>query len=131
MKNFLSWALRIVIAVILGQTLFFKFTGAQESVDLFTKLGAEPVGRYATGILELIAVVLVLVPRSVALGAVLSFGLMSGALFSHLTTLGFEGPMGVLGLMAAVSWLAAGGLLAMHWTQLPFVERWVGAPRTA
>lgn len=88
MSRLLSWILQIVIAVILVQTLFFKFTGAAESVWIFSQLGMEPWGRIGTGVLELIAAVLVLIPRTTTLGALLAAGLMVGAMASHLTKLG-------------------------------------------
>ena len=82
------WVLRILAAVILLQTLFFKFSGAEESVYIFSTLGMEPWGRIGTGVVELIASILLLVPRTTAIGAMLGLGVMSGALFFHLTRLG-------------------------------------------
>jgi uncharacterized membrane protein YphA (DoxX/SURF4 family) len=82
------WVLRILAALILLQTLFFKFSGAEESVYIFSKLGMEPWGRIGTGIIELIASILLLIPRTTAIGAVLGLGVMSGAIFFHLTRLG-------------------------------------------
>lgn len=84
----LLWAARIIAALILLQTLFFKFTGAQESVDLFTQLGAEPWGRIGTGVLELVASVLILVPSTVWIGSILAIGLMAGAIFAHIAVIG-------------------------------------------
>lgn len=86
----LFWAARIVAALLLLQTLFFKFTAAPESVEIFSKLGIEPWGRIGTGIFELIAAILILVPSTVWLGSLLAVGLMAGAVFSHLTVLGIE-----------------------------------------
>jgi uncharacterized membrane protein YphA (DoxX/SURF4 family) len=86
----LSWILRITVAVILLQTLYFKFTGAEESIYIFTALGVEPYGRIATGILELVTVILILIPRTIFLGALLGFGIMVGAILSHLFVLGIE-----------------------------------------
>jgi uncharacterized membrane protein YphA (DoxX/SURF4 family) len=90
MKKLISWLLRIIAAAILLQTLYFKFTAQPESVELFTKLGAEPWGRISTGIIELIASILLLLPSSVFIGAVLGIGLMAGAIVSHLTIIGIE-----------------------------------------
>ncbi|KIC94863.1 DoxX family protein [Flavihumibacter solisilvae] len=87
-KNIAYWILRLVAAVIMLQTLFFKFTGAPESIYIFTTLGMEPWGRIGTGVMELVASVLLVIPRTTALGAVMGLGLMSGALFFHLTKLG-------------------------------------------
>lgn len=87
-QTILFWVARIIAAIILLQTLFFKFTGAPESVELFTKLGVEPWGRIGTGVLELIASVLILVPSTVWLGAAVSIGLMVGAIASHILIIG-------------------------------------------
>ena len=82
-----SWILQLIAAGILAQTLFFKFSGAAESKFIFTTLGAEPWGRVATGCAELVAVVLLLAPRTITLGSLLALGLMTGAIGSHLTKL--------------------------------------------
>lgn len=84
----ISWILRVLAALIMLQTLYFKFTGAEESVYIFTRLGMEPYGRIGIGIMELIASVLILYPHTTSLGALLGIGLMCGALFFHLTKLG-------------------------------------------
>src|SRR6266436_6255828 len=87
-EQIVSWCCRIVAAVILAQTLFFKFTGAEESIYIFSKVGLEPWGRYGSGIAELIATILLLTPRYAWAGALLALGVISGALVSHLTVLG-------------------------------------------
>jgi len=84
----LSWIARLLAAVILLQTLFYKFTGAQESKFIFTKLGAEPWGRIGSGIMELIASILILIPATTAYGALLGLGIMGGAILSHIIILG-------------------------------------------
>lgn len=89
-QTIVYWILRLVAAVIMLQTLFFKFTASPESVYIFSTLGMEPWGRIGTGILELIASILILVPRTTAFGALLAVGSMSGAIFFHLTKLGIE-----------------------------------------
>jgi hypothetical protein len=89
-KNIVSWVLRLVAVAILLQTLYFKFTGQPESIALFTKLGIEPFGRLGIGVMELIASILLIIPATVFFGAFLGFGLMGGAIFSHLTVLGIE-----------------------------------------
>src|SRR5207247_5256342 len=88
-----SWILRGVAAVILLQTLFFKFTGAKESIYIFSTLGLEPWGRIGSGVAELIASVLLLYPRTVVYGAALSLAVISGAIVSHLTKLGITLPV--------------------------------------
>lgn len=92
-NHIFTWILRLVAAVIMIQTLYFKFTGHPQSVALFTQLGMEPWGRIGTGVMELIASILILYPRTTGWGAALGMGLMGGALFFHLTKLGivFDG----------------------------------------
>lgn len=113
-KKLISWILRGLAAVILLQTLPFKFTGAAESVALFRELGAEPWGRFLTGGLELAAAILLLLPATVTKGAALSLILMLGALGSHLLVLGFSGDRGTLALMAFVVLAASAATLYIH-----------------
>jgi uncharacterized membrane protein YphA (DoxX/SURF4 family) len=87
-KTFFTWILRLIAAFIMLQTLYFKFTAQPESVQLFTTLGMEPWGRIGTGVGELIASILILIPRTTLMGAIMGLGLMSGAVFFHLTKLG-------------------------------------------
>lgn len=82
--------LRLLAAVILLQSLYFKFSGHEESVFIFSAVGMEPWGRYFIGILELIAALLLLSPGIYWLGGLLGAGLMAGAIFFHITTLGIE-----------------------------------------
>ncbi|MFY7909213.1 MAG: DoxX family protein [Emticicia sp.] len=99
-----SWILRIVAAVILLQTLYFKFTAHPESVELFSKLGVEPWGRVGTGVLELITGVLLLIPATAFIGGFLGMGLMFGAIASHLFVIGIEskGDGGQLFMLAII-----------------------------
>jgi len=126
-QTILSWTLRIVVAIILLQTLFFKFTAAEESVYIFTKLGAEPWGRIGSGIVELIASVLLLTPRTAWLGALLSLGTISGAIMSHLTKLGIRltavGDNGELFTLAVVVFVCSGAALLLHRRQIPVVGK--------
>ena len=113
-----SWALRGIAAVILLQTLFFKFTGARESVYIFTTLGIEPWGRIGSGAVELIASILLLTPRTVVYGAALSLAVISGAIVSHVTKLGLAlpavGDHGELFALAIVVFACSAALLALH-----------------
>lgn len=103
-KNVISWILRITAATILLQTLYFKFTGHPESVELFTKLGVEPWGRIGTGIIELITSILLLLPATVFVGAFMGIGLMFGAILLHITIIGIEskGDGGQLFMLAVI-----------------------------
>jgi putative oxidoreductase len=116
-----SWVCRIVAAVVLLQTLFFKFTGAPESVYVFTKVGLEPWGRYASGVAELLAAVLLLAPRTVALGGLIAAAVMSGAIGSHLTKLGIEvkDDGGLLFALAVVVFLCSWIATFIHRRQIP------------
>jgi len=122
-----SWALRGIAAVILLQTLFFKFTGAKESVYIFSTLGMEPWGRIGSGVAELIAAILILLPQTVVFGAVLSLGVISGAILFHLTKLGITLPAvddhGELFALAVVVFACSLAVLVMHRQQLPLVGR--------
>lgn len=100
---------RAVVSLILLQTLFFKFTGADESIYIFTAIGAEPVGRIASGVLELIAVILLYSPHYIWLGATLALGVIFGAILSHLTILGIvvQGDGGLLFALACIVFLGS------------------------
>ena len=89
-KKIISWLLRICAAALLLQTLFFKFTGAEESVYIFSIIGIEPWGRIGVGVMELIASLLLILSATAWLGALLAIGLMMGAIAMHLTILGIE-----------------------------------------
>jgi hypothetical protein len=122
----IDWIGRIVVAVILFQTLFFKFTGAEESKYIFSTVlnpEMEAFGRIGSGLVELVAVVLLLVPRTVWLGALLAFGTISGAIFSHLTVLGIEvkGDGGLLFALAVTVFVLSSILLLLHRYELPIV----------
>lgn len=114
--NILTWTLRIAAAVILLQTLYFKFTGQPESVYIFTQLGAEPWGRYGSGVVELVSAVLLLIPKYTWMGAGLAMGTMAGAILSHLGKLGIEvqGDGGQLFGLAILVFLCSAILLYLH-----------------
>lgn len=110
------WVLRLVAAVIMLQTLFFKFTASEESVYIFSTLGMEPWGRIGSGIAELIASILILYPRTTPFGALLGMGVMNGALFFHLTKLGIEvkGDHGQLFIYALLVFISCAILLLKY-----------------
>lgn len=99
------WVLRLIAAFIMVQSLFFKFSGAEESIYIFSTLGMEPWGRIGTGVIELIASILLLIPRTTWLGAGIGLGTMAGAILSHITKLGIEvkGDGGQLFIYAVVT----------------------------
>ncbi len=126
-KTYILWGLQIVAAVILLQTLYFKFTAQPESVYIFSKLGAEPFGRIASGVVELIAGVLLFIPSTAWLGAFIAVGVMSGALVSHLTILGIEvqGDGGELFGLAITVFVCSLIILFLRRKEIPVVKNYV------
>jgi len=124
-KTVLSWTFQLIAAAILFQTLFFKFTAAEESVYIFTTLGIEPWGRLSSGMAELLAVVLLLIPRTVTLGALISLGVISGALASHLTKLGIvvKDDGGLLFALAVTVFVSSLIVLILRRQQVPLLSR--------
>ena len=119
-SNISTWVLRLLAAVILLQTLFFKFTAAEESVYIFSQIGIEPVGRIGIGIMELIAAILILYQKTTPYGALLAIGLMAGAIFFHITKLGIvvKTDGGQLFVYALIVLLASIALLIIYRLQL-------------
>ena len=122
-KNIL-FVLRLILAVILLQTLYYKFGGHDDSIYIFTTLGLEPYGRIGIGVMELIASILILLKRTSWAGALLTVGLMAGAIFSHLTQLGIEvkGDGGQLFYMAVGTWVLSLVVLLSERKQIPFIN---------
>lgn len=127
--RFSSWTCRIVAAVVLLQTLFFKFSGAPESVYIFQKVGLEPWGRYGSGGAELIAAVLLLTPRFCWAGALLAMGVMAGAIASHLTVLGVvvQDDGGLLFGLAMLVFACSICIAFWHRSQVPVLSKWTQA----
>lgn len=119
-----SWLCRIIAALILLQTLFFKFSASPESVYIFTQIGIEPWGRIFTGVMELIAAILLLVPLTAWLGAGLALGIMAGAILGHLTVLGIavQDDGGLLFALAFVVALCSSTVLWIHRRRIPIVN---------
>jgi uncharacterized membrane protein YphA (DoxX/SURF4 family) len=119
LRNSAIWILRLVPAIILLQTLYFKFIVNPQSVKLFTQFGMEPWGRIGTGILVLIAAILILIPRFTGYGALLGIMMMTGVLFFHLTKIGinFDGDP-VLLIYAMVTFICCAALVLIHKDQL-------------
>jgi uncharacterized membrane protein YphA (DoxX/SURF4 family) len=122
-QSMVSWILQLIVAGILFQTLFFKFTGAEESKYIFSKLGLEPWGRIGSGVVELIACILLLHPRTTTLGAIISMGVISGAIFSHLTKLGIvvKDDGGLLFVLALLVFVGSAAILAIRRAQIPVI----------
>ena len=123
-NKILIWILRALPAIILLQTLFFKFTAAPESVFIFSKLNMEPHGRIASGVVELIASLLLLFPRTTWLGALIGLIVITGAIFSHLFFLGIEimNDGGYLFLLAVIVFLTCASLVWLTRREIPLLR---------
>ena len=123
----LSWVCRLTAAIILLQTLFFKFSAAKESVYIFSTLGMEPWGRIGSGVFELVASVLLFIPGTVMLGALMALAATGGAILFHLTRLGVAltavGDHGELFALAVVVVICSVGVLLLHRHELPIIRR--------
>ena len=118
--NVLTWICRLIAAIIMLQTLYFKFSGSPESVLIFSSIGMEPWGRYATGVAEFVASILILIPRYSVFGALMAVGIMAGAIFTHLFVLGIEvaGDNGLLFIYACAVMLASLYIIYTHWSEI-------------
>jgi uncharacterized membrane protein YphA (DoxX/SURF4 family) len=120
-----SWILQLVAAVILFQTLFFKFTGAKESIYIFSTVGMEPWGRIGSGVVELIASIMLVIPATVTVGAIIALVTISGAIFFHLTKLGIALPAvndrGELFALAVVVFLVSLAILFIRRSEIPLI----------
>ena len=127
-KNSISGILRVTVAVILIQTLYFKFSGHPESVHIFSALGIEPWGRIGLGIIELITALLILFPKTKILGMVASLGIILGAVFSHILVLGLNvsNDGGALFTLALIVLIATTIFLTIHKNELiSFVSKFL------
>ncbi|MCE9500753.1 MAG: DoxX family protein [Leptospira sp.] len=119
----ISLVCRSIAAIVMLQTLYFKFSGAEESVFIFTTLKMEPWGRYGSAFGELISSILILIPRTIAIGAIAAIGIISGAILSHLTILGINvmNDAGMLFSLAMIVLIASAIALYLHRRDIPFV----------
>ncbi len=122
MKKILPLLLRITVAIILIQTLRFKFTAHPDSVYIFTKVGLEPYGRIGTGIVELISGILLLIPKTVWIGAILTLGIIGGAIMMHVTRLGIEinNDGGTLFITALLTFVLSAVILWLNRKEIKF-----------
>ena len=120
-----SWTLQLIAAVILFQTLFFKFSGAKESIYIFSTVGMEPWGRIGSGVVELIASIMLVIPATVTVGAIIALVTISGAIFFHLTKLGIALPAvndrGELFALAVVVFVVSLAILFIRRTEIPVI----------
>ena len=123
MNKKLLLILRIIVALILIQTLRFKFTAHPDSVYIFTKVGLEPFGRIGIGVLELISAILILIPRTIWVGAGLTLAILGGAIMMHLTQLGIEinNDGGTLFYMALGTFIMSAIILFDQRKNIPFI----------
>ena len=123
MKFSIVFILRIAVALILVQTLYFKFSAHPDSVYIFEKVGLEPIGRIAIGIFELMAAALLMIRSTVWLGAAISFGIIGGAIMMHLTQIGIEvkGDGGLLFYLAVFVFVASAIILWNQRKEIPII----------
>ncbi|MFU8849272.1 MAG: DoxX family protein [Opitutales bacterium] len=122
LRHGLAWVLQILVALVLGASAVAKLIGSAESIMLFANLGMEPGGRYLIALLELAAALLLLIPFSAPWGAVLAWGVMTGALIAHLSKLGMVGTMLPMTLAAAFNWCASAAILFLRRNQIEFIR---------
>jgi uncharacterized membrane protein YphA (DoxX/SURF4 family) len=118
----LAWILQVLVACVLGASAIAKLIGNAESIMLFSNLGMEPGGRYLIAVLEMIAALLLLVPFSATWGAILAWGVMTGALIAHFTKLGMVGTMLPMTLAAAFNWCASAAIIFLRRHQTEFIR---------
>ncbi len=123
MKNYIIFGLRIIVIIILVQTLRFKFTAHPDSVYIFTTVGLEPYGRIGIGIIELIISFLLIFPKTVWLGSGLAVGVMGGAIIMHITELGIvvNEDSGILFYTALVTFAVSLLLLWVYRKDIPII----------
>lgn len=115
-KQTLSWILQVVVAITYLQTLFFKFSAHPDSIHIFSTLGLEPFGRIGIGIAELLVATLLLIPSLRVWGALLSIGIIAGAIAAHLGPLGIEvnGDGGKVFALALLVLASSVALVVLH-----------------
>lgn len=125
MRTILIWVIKLTAVIILLQTLFFKFTGASESIYIFSTLGVEPYGRIGSGIIELIVSLLILIPRTTLIGALLGLVTMFGAILSHLIILGIvvQNDRGFLFVLAIITFICCFILIYVNRNKIPDLIR--------
>jgi uncharacterized membrane protein YphA (DoxX/SURF4 family) len=127
-KTIITRVLSAYIAVVFVQSLFYKFTGSEESIFIFSTLREwsgiglfEPTGRWIIGSAELIASILLFVPGFTIVGAAMAISIMTGAISFHLfTPLGVEimGDGGELFILACGVWLSGWAILFLNRDQV-------------
>lgn len=121
--NLLSWILQLAVSAVLAMAAMGKLMSRPESVAMFQQLDFDPGGRYLVGVLELVTALLLLIPQSIVWGAVLGWGIMTGALIAHGSRLGFLGEAGQGGLMAAAVWIGCSVVIFLRRKQSQSLRR--------
>ncbi|TGL90137.1 DoxX family protein [Leptospira congkakensis] len=126
LKTVLFHGSRVIAILILGQTLYFKFSGSEESKFIFSVMGMEPWGRYGLAVLESFCILFLLIPRLVWFGALLGFNLMLGAVLSHFVFLGIvvKDDGGFLFVLALVVLTLSIYLLYMERKKIPYLSEY-------
>ena len=121
-KHIISWILQIIVVAILAPAVYYKFTAHPDTIEVFTGLGMEPGGRLLIGTLELATIIMLIIPHSIGWGALLGWGVMSGAIIAHATKLGFSGPAFSLGMSAILVWACCLFILFIRREEIEFIR---------
>ncbi|MDQ8202206.1 DoxX family protein [Pelagicoccus sp. SDUM812003] len=124
MKTIFSKLVSVSIALILAQSLYFKFSAHPDSVAIFRELGMGDSGRILIGVLELIAATFLIVPKGQAWGGLLAWGLMTGAMIGHWSQLGWVGDRGILGALGIYCWVGSAVVVALNIKRIPVLGDW-------
>jgi len=125
MRKYIPLALRVITAIILLQTLRFKFTAHPNSIYIFQKVGMEPTGRIIVGAMELVASVWLLIPKTIWAGALLTTGIIGSAIFLHLTKLGVKvnNDGGLLFGIPILTFILSTTILYIHRKKIPSIYK--------
>ena len=121
-SQILTLVLRLFVAILLGWAGFHKLRSGEADIKLFTSLGMEPHGRHLIGGVEIAAAILVLLPQCVVFGAILSWGLMAGAVLAHLTKLGVSGHAGVHFAAALAALISSSLIIYLNRSHIKFIK---------
>jgi putative oxidoreductase len=104
--NVVLWLLQIAAAGMFVFVGFLKLSGNEQMVGLFAAIGLGQWFRYLTGTLEVAGAILLLIPRTSGLGALMLVGVMIGAVMTHLFVVGGSPLMAIilLGVTSLVAW---------------------------
>ena len=105
--NVALWALQIAAAGMFLMVGFLKLSGDPQLVGLFEAIGIGQWFRYLTGTLEVVGAILLLIPRTSGLAALMLAGVMACAIVTHVFIVGGS-PLGAIILLVVTGLIAWG-----------------------